>query len=68
MIDRPERPSSIVRPKNEIAAAPPSRRERVGLIAGRSADHLIVGRIADRRRWLGAPLARGDSARVSPTR
>jgi len=41
--------------------------ERVSLIAGRSADHLIVGRIADRRRWLGAPLARGDSARVRPT-
>jgi len=47
---------------------PPSRRERVGLIAGRSADHLIVGGSADRRRWLGAPLARGDSARVRPTR
>ena len=30
---RRERPSSIVRPKNEIAEAPPSRRERVGLIA-----------------------------------
>ena len=39
--DRPERPSSIVRPKaeyrlNEIAEAPPSRRERVGLIASRA--------------------------------
>jgi hypothetical protein len=42
--------------ENEIGEAPPSRLERVGLIAGRSADHLNVGRSADRRRWLGAPL------------
>ena len=53
-----ERPSSIVRHKNEIAEAPPSRRQRVGLIVGRSAD---------RRRWLGAPLARGDLAQVRST-
>jgi hypothetical protein len=38
---RPERPSSIVRPKaeyrlNEIAEAPPRRLERVGLIAQRA--------------------------------
>ena len=45
-------------PQNEIAEAPPSRRQRVGLIAGRSADHLNVGRSADRRRRVGAPLAR----------
>ena len=65
---RRERPSSIVRPKNEIAEAPPSRREWVGLIAGRSADHLNVGRAAaDRRRWVGAPLAHEDSARVRST-
>jgi len=41
MIDRSKRPSSIVRPKaeyrlNEIAEAPPSRRQRVGLIAQRA--------------------------------
>ena len=40
-IVRPDRPSSIVRPKaeyreNEIAEAPPSRLERVGLIAQRA--------------------------------
>ena len=65
--------ATIVRPQgeyrlNEIAETPPSRRQRVGLIAGRSADHLNVGRCADRRRWLGAPLAHEDSARISPTR
>ena len=47
--------------RNCRSAAPPAR-------AGRAADHLNVGRSADRRRWLGAPLAREDSARVSPTR
>ena len=59
--------ATLDRPKNEIAEAPPSRRERVGLIAGRAADHLNVGRSADRRRWLGAPLAHEDSARVRVT-
>ena len=39
------------------------------LFVGRAADHLMIaGRSADRRRWLGAPLAHEDSARVSPTR
>jgi hypothetical protein len=33
----------------DVGHPPPRRRQRVGLIAGRSAD---------RRRWLGAPLAR----------
>ena len=54
--------AASVRPKeyreNEIAEAPPSRLERVGLIVGRSAD---------RRRWVGAPLAREDSARAGLT-
>jgi hypothetical protein len=41
MIDRSKRPSSSVHPKaeyrlNEIAEAPPSRLERVGLIAQRA--------------------------------
>ena len=69
---RPERPSSIpsspptrftnlhgaavdltiVRP---AAAAPPRRLEQVGPIAGRSAD---------RRRWVGAPLAFSANARA----
>ena len=50
-------------PPNEIAEAPPSRRQRVGLIAGRSADHLIVGRSVDRRRSCRcAPRARGFGA------
>ena len=46
MIDRSKRPSSIVRPKaeyrlNEIAEAPPSRRQRVGLIAQRASPTRI---------------------------
>ncbi len=56
------RPSSSVRRKteyrlNEIAEAPPSRRQRVAL---------IVGRWADRRRWLGAPLAHEDFGASKP--
>ena len=35
--------------------------------AGHAADHLNVGRSADRRRWLGAPLAHEDSARKRMT-
>ncbi len=46
---------------------PPSRRERVGLIAGRSADHLNVGRSADRRRRVGAALARNGGIGASKT-
>ena len=75
---RRERPSSIVRPQPESCPTclwvapivaidggqpPPSRRERVGLIAGRSADHLNVGRSADRRRRVGAALARARNRR-----
>ena len=48
MIDRSKRPSSSVRPKaeyrlNEIAEAPPSRRERVGLIVGRASRTRKMG-------------------------
>ena len=70
---RPERPSSIVAPQphsldgaavdltivRPAAAAPPRRLEQVGPIAGRS-DR---GSLADRRRWLGAPLAFSPNAR-----
>ena len=57
-VDRSFRPQ----PENGIAdggqqAAP----------AGHAADHLNVGRSADRRRWLGAPLAHEDSARTRLT-
>ena len=61
-------PRGISRKRNRRSAAQPARAGRVGLIAGRSADHLNVGCSADRRRWLGAPLAHEDSARVSLTR
>ena len=50
-------PRGISRKRNRRSAAQPARAGRVGLIAGRSADHLNVGCSADRRRWLGAPLA-----------
>jgi hypothetical protein len=59
IIVRPEGPSSIVRPephsgktklrRRPAAAQRRPRRQRVGPIAGRSAD---------RHRWLGAPRAR----------
>jgi hypothetical protein len=50
MIDRSKRPSSIVRRKaqyrlNEIAEAPPSRRQRVGLIAQRASRTRISARV-----------------------
>ena len=57
MIDRSPR-SGISRKRNRRSAAQPARAGRVGLNVGRSAD---------RRRWLGAPLAHEDSARTRVT-
>jgi hypothetical protein len=76
MIDRSPRtpelqrspPRGISRKRNRRSAAQPARAGRVGLIAGRSADHLNVGRSADRRRWLGAPLAHEEFGEKRLTR
>ena len=57
MIDRSPR-SGISRKRNRRSAAQPARAGRVGLNVGRSAD---------RRRWLGAPLAHEDLARTRVT-
>jgi hypothetical protein len=71
--NRPERPSSIVRPQgeyrlNEIAEAPPSRRERVGLIAQRASRTRIRREKVNEGQRVGLLTELAESARASRAR